>query len=111
MSRPLDRFFDPNRKAPARKRRRVRMPLARSVRRVRALLIVVAVVFSLAAGRAVQVQAIDATTVAQEAADQITVTRDLPAFRGEIVDRNGEVLAMTADTVKVMLPLASGVVT
>jgi len=103
MSRPLDRFFDPARKAPTRKRRRIRMPLARSVRRVRALLIVVAVVFSLAAGRAVQVQAIDATTVAQEAADQITVTRDLPAFRGEIVDRNGEVLAMTADTVKVMV--------
>jgi len=102
MSRPLDRFFDPSR-TPSRKRRRIRMPLARSVRRVRALLIVVAVVFSLAAGRAVQVQAIDATTVAQEAADQITVTRDLPAFRGEITDRNGEVLAMTADTVKVMV--------
>ena len=98
MSRPLDRFF-----APSPKRRRIRLPLARSVRRVRALLIVVAVVFSLAAGRAVQVQAIDATTVAQEAADQITVTRDLPAFRGEITDRNGEVLAMTADTVKVLV--------
>jgi len=102
VSRPLDRFFDPARK-PAARRRRVRMPLARSVRRLRALLIAVAVVFSLAAGRAVQVQAIDATTVAQEAADQITVTRDLPAFRGEITDRNGEVLAMTADTVKVMV--------
>ena len=102
MSRPLDRFFDPSRTPPA-KRRRIRVPLARSVRRVRALLIAVAVVFSLAAGRAVQVQAIDATTVAQEAADQITVTRDLPAFRGEITDRNGEVLAMTADTVKVMV--------
>ncbi len=102
MSRPLDRFFGPKAE-PSRKRRRIRMPLARSVRRVRALLIAVAVVFSLAAGRAVQVQAIDATTVAQEAADQITVTRDLPAFRGEITDRNGEVLAMTADTVKVMV--------
>ncbi|MCC6496735.1 MAG: penicillin-binding protein 2, partial [Propionibacteriaceae bacterium] len=97
MSRPLDRFF-----APDRKRRRVRLPLARSVRRVRGLLIGVAVVFSLAAGRAVQVQAIDATNVAQEAAEQITVVRDLPAFRGEISDRNGEVLAMTTDTVKVL---------
>lgn len=97
MSRPLDRFF-----APDRKRSRIRLPLARSVRRVRGLLIAVAVVFSLAAGRAVQVQAIDATNVAQEAAEQITVVRDLPAFRGEITDRNGEVLAMTTDTVKVL---------
>ncbi len=97
MNRPLDRFF-----APDRKRRRIRLPLVRSVRRVRGLLIGVAVVFSLAAGRAVQVQAIDATNVAQEAAEQITVVRDLPAFRGEITDRNGEVLAMTTDTVKVL---------
>ena len=52
--------------------------------------------------RQVQVQAIDAGNVAEEAADQITVARQLPAFRGEITDRNGEVLAMTADTVKVI---------
>ncbi|MGV8908891.1 MAG: peptidoglycan D,D-transpeptidase FtsI family protein [Propionicimonas sp.] len=97
MSRPLDRFFDPQRK-----RGQVRLPVARSVRRVRGLLIGMAVVFSLAAGRAVQVQAIDATNVAAEAAQQITVVRALPAFRGEITDRNGEVLAMTADTVKVL---------
>jgi cell division protein FtsI (penicillin-binding protein 3) len=69
------------------------------VGRVRALLIVVAVVFSLAAGRAVQVQAIDATNVAAEAADQMTVSHVLPAFRGTITDRNGEVLAETQDTV------------
>lgn len=97
MSRPLDRFFAPNRKPG-----RMRLPVARSVRRVRGLLIAMAVVFSLAAGRAVQVQAIDATNVAAEAAQQITVVRDLPAFRGEITDRNGEVLAMTADTVRVV---------
>ena len=97
MSRPLDRFFDPQRKPV-----KLRLPVARSVRRVRGLLIAMAVVFSLAAGRAVQVQAIDATNVAAEAAQQITVVRDLPAFRGEITDRNGEVLAMTADTVRVV---------
>ena len=98
MSRPLDRFFGP----PRPRGSALRLPLAHSVRRVRALLIAVAVIFSLAAGRAVQVQAIDATNVAAEAAQQITVVRDLPAFRGEITDRNGEVLAMTADTVKVV---------
>lgn len=99
MSRPLDRFFEPSRRQPKRKRKR--LPVARSVGRLRALLIAMAVVFSLAAGRAVQVQAIDAGNVAATAADQITVTRALPAFRGEITDRNGEVLAMTSDTVKV----------
>ncbi len=97
MSRPLDRFFQP-----ARKRRKQRkLPLARSANRLRALLIAVAVIFSLAAGRAVQVQAIDSSNVAAEAADQITVSRALPAFRGELSDRNGEVLAITNDTVKV----------
>lgn len=97
MSRPLDRFF-----GPGRKRRRAKLPLARSAGRVRSLLIVVAVVFSLAAGRAVQVQAIDATNVAAEAADQMTVSHVLPAFRGTITDRNGEVLAQTQDTVKII---------
>lgn len=78
-----------------------------SVTRLRALLIGIAVIFSMAAGRAVQVQAIDADTVAAEAASQITVTRDLPAFRGELTDRNGEVLAFTEDTVWVIAdPLA-----
>jgi cell division protein FtsI (penicillin-binding protein 3) len=98
MSRPLDRFFGPGRK----RRSRLKLPLSRSVGRVRSLLIVVAVVFSLAAGRAVQVQAIDATNVAAEAADQMTVSHVLPAFRGTITDRNGEVLAQTQDTVKVI---------
>lgn len=66
------------------------------------MLILVAVVFSLAAGRAVQVQAVDADAVAAEAAREITVTRNLPAFRGQIVDRNGEVLAFTEATVTVV---------
>lgn len=101
MSRPLDRFFDA-RATRRRRRRRTRLPLAGSVGRVRALLIVVAVVFSLAAGRAVQVQAIDASSVAEEAAEQMTVTQNLPASRGTITDRNGEVLAVTQDTVRII---------
>jgi len=101
VSRPLDRFFAPQGSAKKSSKRRRRLPVARSVGRVRALLIVVAVVFSLAAGRAVQVQAIDATNVAAEAADQMTVSHVLPAFRGTITDRNGEVLAETEDTVEI----------
>lgn len=100
MSRPLDRFFAPK---PARRRkRRVKLPLVRPAGRMRGLLIAVAIVFSLAAGRAVQVQAIDASSVAQEAADQMTVSHVLPAARGQILDRNGEVLAETEATVRIM---------
>lgn len=101
MSRPLDRFFAA--KPAAKKRKRsLKLPMARSSARVRALLITVAVVFSLAAGRAVQVQAIDAGSVAEQAADQMTVSHPLPATRGTITDRNGEVLAETQQTVRIM---------
>lgn len=90
----------PKAKPAARKRRRA-LPVAAAVPRLRVLLIVIAVIFSLAAGRAFQVQALDSTTMAAEAADQLTVTQNLPAFRGAIVDRNGEPLAFTQDTVNV----------
>ncbi|MGB4272700.1 MAG: penicillin-binding protein 2 [Propionicimonas sp.] len=99
MARPLDWFFHPG---AARRRRMRRIPLSPSVGRLRAMLLAVAVVFSLAAGRAIQVQAIDATDVAAQAADQITVAHDIPAFRGEILDRNGEVLVFTEATVTVI---------
>ena len=75
--------------------------MAAAVPRLRVLLILIAVVFSLAAGRAFQVQALDSSAVAAEAADQLTVTQDLPAFRGQILDRNAEPLAFTQDTVNV----------
>lgn len=75
------------------------LPLAPTLGRLRMMLIAVAVVFSLAGGRAVQVQAVDAEAVAAEAAKEITVTRKLPAFRGQIADRNGDVLAFTEATV------------
>ncbi len=111
MARPLDRFFLPKQATPAKPAKasrpaKRRMPGKQSgissATRLRALLIGIAVIFSMAAGRAVQVQAIDADTVAAEAAAQITVTRALPAFRGELTDRNGEVLAFTEDTVWVI---------
>ncbi len=102
MSRPLDFLFHDGQRKKRRPRRRRKLPVAPSVPRLRVLLILIAVVFSLAAGRAVQVQAIDANTVAAQAAEQMTVSHVLPAFRGEITDRNGEVLAMTQDTVWVI---------
>ncbi|MFZ1411783.1 MAG: penicillin-binding protein 2 [Micropruina sp.] len=79
-----------------------RWPLAPSVRRLRMMLLVIAIAFSMAAGRALQVQALDATAEAEKAADQMTVSRPLPAIRGSITDRFGDVLAYTEPTVRVI---------
>ncbi len=82
--------------------RRARLPLASPIRRMRVLLIAIAVVFSLCAGRALQVQAFDAQAYAAEAAEAMQQTQVLPASRGEITDRYGDVLAFTEDTVEVV---------
>ena len=81
---------------------RARWPLASPVGRLRVLLIVVAVVFSLCAGRALQIQAFDAEAYAAEAADQMKTSRPLQALRGTITDRFGDVLAYTEPTVMVI---------
>lgn len=81
--------------------RKARWPLASPVGRMRILLLMIAVVFSLCAGRALQIQAFDAKAYATEAADQMQQSKVLPAQRGDIVDRYGDVLAYTEQTVKV----------
>ncbi len=81
---------------------RARLPLASPIRRLRVLLIAIAVVFSLCAGRALQVQAFDAKTYATAAAEQMQKTQVLPASRGNISDRYGDILAFTEDTVQVV---------
>ncbi len=82
--------------------RRQRLPLASPVRRMRVLLIAIAVVFSMCAGRALQVQAFDPQAYAAEAAEAMQQTQVLPASRGEITDRYGDILAFTEDTVQVV---------
>ena len=57
--------------------RRARLPLVSPIRRLRALLIAIAVVFSLCAGRALQVQAFDAKTYADD------ILADLERFLDE----------------------------
>jgi cell division protein FtsI (penicillin-binding protein 3) len=59
------------------------------------------VVVSLYAGRLVQIQAVDASVLAEEALDNRLVQRTVPAQRGDIVDRDGEVLATSAQRVTV----------
>ena len=82
--------------------RRARWPLASPVGRMRILLLTIAIVFSLCAGRALQIQAFDAQAYAAEAAEAMKQSRVLPALRGDIVDRYGDVLAYTEQTVKVI---------
>ena len=83
------------------KRRRRRGPAATRPR-LRAMVAAMAIVFSLVAGRAFQLQTIDASATVANAAKQMTRTHALPAERGQIADRNGEVLAFTEPTVAVV---------
>ena len=48
-------------------------------------------------GRLVWVQGLDASARAQEAIDQRTVTRTIPALRGDILDRNGTTMASSVE--------------
>lgn len=58
------------------------------------LLLVLMLIAALAlSGRLVWVQGLNANALAQEAIAQRTVTRTIPALRGDILDRNGVVLA------------------
>ncbi len=88
--------------APRRPRRRrgtLRMPLAAPHRRLHALLIVVAMMLSLCAGRLLQLQGFDSAAYA--AGDAFTRTLPLLPARGEILDRNGVVLASSQPAVAV----------
>ena len=81
--------------------RTTRWRLASPVGRMRVLLLCLAIVFSLCAGRVLQIQAFDAQAYATTAAEAMQQSRRLPALRGEFVDRYGSVLAYTEQTVKV----------
>ena len=84
---------------PSRKRRN---PLAASAVRVRLFLLVVAILFSFAGLRSIQLQVLDAPAYAQEAAEEMRRTNTLKPIRGEIVDRDGVQLAFTEATVSVV---------
>jgi cell division protein FtsI (penicillin-binding protein 3) len=66
-------------------------------RRLRAALLVLLFVLTLFGGRLVQMQGLDAPTVASVALDKRTTTIALAAHRGDITDVNGAVLATTVD--------------
>ncbi len=71
------------------------LPIASTSKRITVFFVFVAVMISLASGRALLLQGIDASANAQAAAAQLSQSQVLKADRGVIYDRNGEVLAET----------------
>ena len=71
--------------------------LADPRRRLRAGLIVIGAVLLVLAGRLVQLQGLEATAYAAQAERQRIRKVELPAGRGQIVDRNGVALALSVD--------------
>ncbi len=69
---------------------------------VRILIGLVTAALVLLLGRAFQLQALDSQSYAAAAARQMTRTQELQPVRGEILDRNGKVLAMSEPAVKVI---------
>lgn len=63
--------------------------------RLRVFIVVVALLLGVAGGRAFQLQALDPQAFAAQAAKKMQTSRNEPAKRGEITDRNGVVLAQT----------------
>lgn len=82
-------------------------PLAASAARVRIFLILVAILFSFAGMRSVQLQVLDSRAYADEASDKMRRSRTILPVRGEIADRSGTVLAFTEATVNVVADPAS----
>ncbi|MCT1776589.1 penicillin-binding protein 2 [Brachybacterium sp. p3-SID957] len=65
--------------------------------RHRLLLTLIMVAVMALSGRLIWVQGLDASARAEEAVKQRTVTRTIPALRGDILDRNGTVLASSQE--------------
>jgi len=81
---------------PAERRRRGAL-VANPHRRVRFMLVAAMFVFTVFAAQLLRVQAFDAATVQEAAFDKRVVTDVQPALRGQILDRNGVVLASSVE--------------
>lgn len=77
-----------------------RVPLGNSPRRLRIVLVAMAIALSLCAGRLLQLQGFDSAAYAA-GSDQFTAKLPLLPTRGDLVDRNGRVLATTQPAVAV----------
>jgi cell division protein FtsI (penicillin-binding protein 3) len=86
---------------PSKRKRALRIPLASGPRRLHAILLVLAISLSLCAGRLLQLQGFDSSAYAALTADQLTTKLPLLPSRGQVIDRNGVVLAATQPAVAV----------
>jgi cell division protein FtsI (penicillin-binding protein 3) len=108
-SRPLRPGPAANRRPAARRRPQprkgfkppIRIPLASASKRLRIVLLAMAIALSLCAGRLLQLQGFDSSAYAATSAEQLTRTLPLLPSRGDITDRNGLVLASTEAAVAV----------
>ena len=95
-SRARPRSSPPSRRPAARPRRPVRR-LGRPATRLRAALVVLALIVTVFGVRLVQLQGLDAPAYAAQAAASRLRTVVLPATRGSITDMHGHALAVTVD--------------
>ena len=79
-----------------------RLPIASSAKRIQIFLIITGILITLLAGRAIQVQGLDAAANAAAAAEKMTRKRTLMPNRGDILDRDGVPLAASHPAVRVI---------
>lgn len=79
----------------------LRLPLANHPRRLRVVLIGLAVIMSLCGGRLLQLQGLDPQAYAAAAQNRLTTKEKLYPLRGSLTDRNGTVLAASAPGVTI----------
>lgn len=84
------------------RRRKLRIPVASSGKRIRIFAVLLSAVMVMSAVRALQLQAFDPAAYAAQAESQMKHTIPLAAKRGDLVDRNGVVLAQSQPAVKVV---------
>ena len=78
-------------------------PLRVAQGRLRAALLIIALLFVTFFLRLIDVQAVNAQEYAERATRELTRTATLPAPRGEITDRNGNVLARSIESIDLVV--------
>ncbi len=92
----------PSARPASRRKHEMRLPVGSPKKRLRLAMIVLALVATLLASRAIVVQGLDSAAYAAKAAAQMSVSRTIVPNRGTITDRYGEVLASSQPAVKVV---------
>ena len=100
--RPAGSSRRPAQRRPGSKRRRpIRIPLAHTARRLHVVLIAIAIMLSLCAGRLIQLQGFDSSAYAAISAEALVRKLPILPSRGDLTDSEGIVLATTEPAVAV----------